>query len=467
MGEPAVFVEGVSKRYQLSPDPPSDLKQWFLRFGRVAYEEFWALRDVSLTVPKGSTFGLIGHNGSGKSTLLRLIAGIHRPTTGTITTNGRLAALLALGAGFHPELTGRENVFLNGSILGMTRREIRAKIGEIVEFAGLEDFIDVPVKVYSSGMFVRLGFAVAVHLDPEILIIDEVIAVGDAEFQRRCFDHMYEMRRRTGLTILVVSHGHGLLQQMCDEVGWLDHGCLLQTGEPKDVIFSYLQNVNRVEAERFAAHTRKQQVRHQNDDRAGDVPLMPEQRASVSMPEHDDRRHGTRDVEILQVTYWDGLGNRLEAASSGGPLVIRITYLAHSAIDNAVCSLQIETDAGVLVTEMSNRLAGVETGHVEGRCYIDYRIERLTLLPGTYRLSVSLFDERGLHAFDVRDQSFVLHVQPGSGAEPEGLVDLQGNWVAGEPRAIPPRPAPHEPAAGVAATPPNVAPSPSVGGDRK
>ena len=214
-----------------------------LRFGRRRdVSDFWVLRDVDVEIPAGSFFGLIGHNGSGKSTLLRLIAGIHRPTRGEITTRGRLSALLELGSGFHPDLTGRENVFLNGAMLGMTRAQMSGAMDEIIDFSGIGDFIDSQVKIYSSGMYVRLGFAVAVNVNPEILLVDEVIAVGDQEFQGRCMEHMNKLLAG-GTTIVLVSHSSQLVIDLCDTVGWLDHGRMLEIGDSQTVVDSYLAHV--------------------------------------------------------------------------------------------------------------------------------------------------------------------------------------------------------------------------------
>ena len=235
---PAVEVSEVSKRFRLELNRPSSVKEAVLRFGRRDVRHLWALRDVSLAIDRGAFFGLVGHNGSGKSTLLRLMAGIHRPTTGRIAARGRLSALLELGSGFHPELTGRENVFLNGAMLGLGRRQMAAAMDDIIEFSGVGDQIDAPVKIYSSGMYVRLGFSVAVNVEPEILLVDEVIAVGDEEFQQRCLHHM-ESLRSGGTTIVLVSHDAALVRQLCDRVGWLDGGRLRAVGNPEEVLDSY------------------------------------------------------------------------------------------------------------------------------------------------------------------------------------------------------------------------------------
>lgn len=237
-----IEVDNVSKRFRLRRNRPTSIKEAVLRFGRKdEADDFWALRDVNLNVAAGSFLGLIGHNGSGKSTLLRLMAGIHKPTTGSIATSGRLTALLELGAGFHPDLTGRENVYLNGAMLGLTRKQMASRMPEIVDFSGIGDFIDEPIKIYSSGMYVRLAFAIATNVDPDILLVDEVMAVGDEEFQRRCLAHL-EMLLDGGTTIVLVSHSSDLMMQ-CHQVGWMEKGCLLQVGEPEEVVSAYLHKV--------------------------------------------------------------------------------------------------------------------------------------------------------------------------------------------------------------------------------
>ena len=236
---PAVEVSEVSKQFRLELNRPTSVKEAVLRFGRRDVRHLWALRDVSITIEKGSFFGLVGQNGSGKSTLLRLMAGIHRPTSGRIAARGRLSALLELGSGFHPELTGRENVFLNGAMLGLGRREMAAAMDDIVTFSGVGDQIDAPVKIYSSGMYMRLGFSVAVNVEPEILLVDEVIAVGDEEFQQRCLEHMASLRSG-GTTIVLVSHDTALVRKLCDRVGWLDGGQLREVGDPDRVVDAYL-----------------------------------------------------------------------------------------------------------------------------------------------------------------------------------------------------------------------------------
>ena len=240
----SIKINDVSKRFRLERDRPTSIKEAILYASRKRQRnDFWVLQDINMDIAPGEFIGLIGHNGSGKSTLLRLVANIHEATHGTIETQGRLAALLELGTGFHPDLTGRENVYLNGAILGLSRQHMNRLLDDIVEFSGVGEFFDEPVRVYSSGMYVRLGFAVAVQVQPEILLIDEVIAVGDEEFQRRCMTHMQTLRDKN-TTIVLVSHDTDLVKDLSDRVAWLDHGHLKAFGPPTEVVNRYLGSIH-------------------------------------------------------------------------------------------------------------------------------------------------------------------------------------------------------------------------------
>jgi ABC-2 type transport system ATP-binding protein len=240
--EAAVTVEHVSKRFRMYKERNDSLKSMVMRGKKSVHEDFWALKDVSFEVPQGTTFGLIGKNGSGKSTLLKCLAKILWPEEGSITARGKQASLLEVGSGFHPELSGRENVFLNGSILGMSRKEVTRKFDEIVSFSGVGHFIDQPVKNYSSGMYVRLGFSVAVAVTPDVLVVDEVLAVGDATFQKRCRTKFKEMKEE-GRTVILVSHSMSTVKDMCDDVAWLNEGELKMIGKTNDVVKAYNETV--------------------------------------------------------------------------------------------------------------------------------------------------------------------------------------------------------------------------------
>ncbi len=242
MTDAAVTVDHVSKRFRMYHERNDSLKSMVMRGKKSVHEDFWALKDVSFEVPQGETFGLIGKNGSGKSTLLKCLAKILWPEEGSITARGKQASLLEVGSGFHPELSGRENVFLNGSILGMSRKEVTRKFDEIVSFSGVGHFIDQPVKNYSSGMYVRLGFSVAVAVTPDVLVVDEVLAVGDATFQKRCRTKFKEMKDE-GRTVILVSHSMSTVKDMCDEVAWLNEGELKMIGKTNDVVKAYNETV--------------------------------------------------------------------------------------------------------------------------------------------------------------------------------------------------------------------------------
>jgi lipopolysaccharide transport system ATP-binding protein len=243
VSEVAVRVDHVTKSFRLYHERNQSLKSAIMRRRRSIHEDFLALEDVSFDVPAGSTFGLIGSNGSGKSTLLKCLANIYYPNKGSITHFGRIAAMLEVGSGFHAELSGRENVFLNGSILGMSRKEIARKFDEIVDFSGVEQFIDQPVKNYSSGMYVRLGFAIAINVNPDILVVDEVLAVGDQEFQDKCFQKFADFKE-AGKTVILVSHSMQTVQSMCDHVAWLNHGELKAVGTAEPTIKAYVDSLH-------------------------------------------------------------------------------------------------------------------------------------------------------------------------------------------------------------------------------
>ena len=400
----AIVVDDLSKRFRLQTDKAHSVKELFTRRDRsLEQNHFWALQDISLEIPSGSMYALVGHNGSGKSTLLRCIAGIYRPTSGSVKVDGRISTLLELGAGFHPDLTGRENVYMNATILGMSKKQIDAEFDEIVEFAGVEDFIDSPVKIYSSGMYVRLGFSVAVHVDPEILIIDEVIAVGDAEFQRRCFDHLYALRKR-GVTILVVTHGINTVEAMCDGAAWLDHGQLQLTGTGPEVAAAYMGKVNKEE-------------REYRDEQAATAQELGEE--------------GVEDVRILKVEFLDSDERASGVAFHRDLLTIRIWYDAIRPVVHPVFGLALFSTSNVHLTGTNTKIDEVDTRKIDGRGYVDFTVDSLPLLPGDYELTVAIMDEFFQHSFDRREREWRLAVRDSSKLAPEGLMDLRGRWSLG------------------------------------
>jgi lipopolysaccharide transport system ATP-binding protein len=402
----AIEIRGVKKRFRRFNDRKTNVKELFSsRRGRAnRYDDFWALKGVDIDIPRGKTFGLIGHNGSGKSTLLKLVAGIHRPTEGTIVAHGRISAMLELGAGFHPEMSGRDNVYLNGSILGMTRKQIDAAMDKIIAFSGLEEFIDTPVKVYSSGMYVRLGFAIAVNLEPEILIVDEVIAVGDEEFQRRCFDHLYELRRR-GVTIVLVTHGMGLVADLCDEAAWLDGGTLKAVGPARNVVDQYLGAVNRREAASTMEGT---------DDAATD-----------DGTEGKTPRRGSGEIRVTRVDYLDQNGVPRPFLATGQSCTVRISYQATESLPSVTFGLGFTTESGVQVAGPNSGYGEAAYAVEPGAGHVDFALNELPLQPGEFLISTAVVDKG--HNYDYLDRAFVLKVRADDVTEP-GLVKFTGSW---------------------------------------
>jgi lipopolysaccharide transport system ATP-binding protein len=394
----AVDLVGVGKRFQRHTDRRNSLKERIVRGRARNGEDFWAVRDVSLQIPKGSVYGLIGHNGSGKSTLLKMIGGIYRPTEGTITTDGRVAALIELGAGFHPDMTGRENIALNGSILGLPRREIAEVTDEIIEFSGLGDFINDPVKHYSSGMYVRLGFSVAVHMKPDVLLVDEVLAVGDEEFQRKCFDHLYALRR-AGKTIIVVSHGLGQLEGLCDEIAWLERGEMQEHGPAVDTIASYLRKVNADESARNPM-----------------VAALREDDGSV--------RAGDQTVRVTSAEVIDPDGAPISHAETGTTFAIRLGLSIPEDVLGPNVRIALQHDSGTLVTMLSNHRWGVDFGVIQGEHRVDYSLTDNPLLPGRYRVHVDVFDYTGSRLLDSWNDAVEFAVRSPRGEIGQGLVQL-------------------------------------------
>ena len=370
--DPAIAVEGVSKRFRLYHERPSSLKERILRFRRPRAEEFWALRDVGLEVPHGKTWGLVGPNGSGKTTLLKLIGGILRPTEGRLTTQGRIAALLELGAGFHPELTGRENVYLNASILGLSKKETDRYFDDIVGFAEIEDFIDNQVKYYSSGMFVRLGFAVAVHVDPEILLVDEVLAVGDEGFQKKCLDRVGEMQKE-GRTIVFVTHAMAFVQQICDSATLLDAGRMRASGDTEHVIREF---------------------------RA----VMARRRTGIA------DQAATHEIEIQDVDLLDAKGRPNTMVAPGQSLSVQIELRSNRPIDDPVVVVGIHNARDEWVFTTDTERLDVGLGRLDGKLRVTFDLKAIPLLEGQYFVTIGVRDRGGEVVYDWHNRRYPFDV---------------------------------------------------------
>ena len=366
-------------------------------------DTFPALTGVTFSVPKGSTCGVIGRNGSGKSTALKLVAGITKPTSGTVRVEGRISALIELGAGFHPEISGRENVFINGIMLGLTKREIQERFDEIVDFAELREFIDAPVKTYSSGMYMRLGFAVAIHVNPDVLLVDEVLAVGDEGFTHKCLDKFAEFRRR-GKTILLVTHSLNLVERFCDEALWLDAGRALSHGDPKRVVGAYLTKVEEGETQLLAQTTAKavedagRDEQHRRDGQEGQDRQGEQQRPAdptSDMNQATEGRWGSREVEITDVALLDASGQPSFVFHSGDRMSIRLKVRAAHPTDDFVFGIGLFNADGVCCYGTNTYLEEMDPDQLAGEADATFTVESLDLVEGTYKLDVAVHKRDG------------------------------------------------------------------------
>jgi ABC-type polysaccharide/polyol phosphate transport system ATPase subunit len=363
-----------------------------------ASETFTALTDVSFSVPRGSTYGVIGRNGSGKSTALKVVAGITKPSSGTVKVQGRISALIELGAGFHPEISGRENVFINGIMLGLTKREIHERFDEIVDFAELQEFIDAPVKTYSSGMYMRLGFAVAIHVDPDVLLVDEVLAVGDEGFTHKCLDKFAELRRRNK-TILLVTHSLSLVERFCDEAVWLDDGRAMTHGDPRRIVDAYLAAVEKGEDQLLASTTAKAVAAVSAPVAAAPAEAPEAPPAPIdAQPEGELRdmfqavegRWGSREIEITEVTLFDKDGQPSFVFHSGDPMSIRLKVLAHAPAADFVFGVSLFNSDGVCCYGTNTFIEQMDPQRLEGEAAVTFSIESLDLVEATYKLDVAV-----------------------------------------------------------------------------
>ena len=393
MTKNAIEVKSLSKNFRLYHERNRYIKAAFLRGRRARYEEFIALNDVSFDVPHGATLGIIGSNGSGKTTMLKCLTGIYTPERGSIKIDGKVAALLELGAGFHPELTGSENVYLNGAILGMTKRDVELKFDKIVEFAGLEKFINTPVKNFSSGMVVRLGFSIAAHVEPKILLIDEILSVGDQDFQRKSTEKIEEFRRE-GRTIVVVSHSLGLVQQLCKEVIWLDKGKIRQSGLATDVISAYTGGS-------YAEHLER-------DDESRE-------------------RWGTGDARINSIELLSSDETNVKHFDSDAAVKVRCQINAHVRLESPILRVRITKLNGDVVWATSTQRVSNSIRVLDGPATATLDIPKFGLLEGTYYLSASISNSTSTTEFDHCQNWLRFNVHK-TNLFDEGIVSVESSW---------------------------------------
>ena len=393
MSKNAIEVNSLSKNFRLYHERNRYIKAAFLRGRRARYEEFIALNDISFDVPHGATLGIIGSNGSGKTTMLKCLTGIYTPEHGSIKIDGKVAALLELGAGFHPELTGSENIFLNGAILGMTKKDIELKFEKIVEFAGLEKFINTPVKNFSSGMVVRLGFSIAAHVEPKILLIDEILSVGDQDFQRKSTEKIEEFRRE-GRTIVVVSHSLGLVQQLCKEVIWLDKGKIRQAGLAADVISAYTGGS-------YAEH--------------------------VERDDESRERWGTGDARINSIELLSSDNIKIQHFDSDSAVRVRFQINAHVRLESPILRVRITKLNGDVIWATSTQRVSNSIRILDGPATATLDIPKLGLLEGTYYLSASISNSTSTTELDHCQNWLRFNVHKTNMFD-EGVVSVESSW---------------------------------------
>ena len=400
--KPVICFQNVGKRFKLAHASKegalaSLLNQVKRPAGNRDDDVLWAVRNVSFDVARGESVGLIGHNGSGKSTLLKLATRILTPTDGQINVDGRISPLLELGAGFHTDLTGRENIYLNGSVLGLSNPEIDERLEAIIDFSELEQFIDVPVKHYSSGMYMRLGFSVAVHCDPDVLLVDEILAVGDRAFQKKCLDRIVELKNG-GVTIIMVSHSLDTLLKLCDKVVWMDQGELKEIGAPQATISRYVEFMN-------------------------------SRIAQQSGGKFIFNRHGTREAEITGVRFLDANGDVQNSFAMGTSMTIEMQYVAHQPIEDPEFGIAIYRHDGTQVTGPNNRIAHNYFEIIEGAGTVHCRIDNMPLMPGAYTLSVAIHSSTLPMAYDFHAHAYSFSVRSDERSDLEGIFMLSAEWV--------------------------------------
>lgn len=455
-----IDVVKVSKRFYLQPDRPRSFQELVVNAVRrerrlPTKEVLWALKDVSFSVEHGETLGIIGSNGSGKSTCLKLLTRIIEPTMGQVRVKGRVSALLELGAGFHPELTGRENVFLNGSLLGLSRREMARSFDDIVAFAELERFIDVPVKIYSSGMYVRLAFATAINVKPDILLVDEVLAVGDQSFQEKCLQRIDELRA-LGVTIVFVSHNLDTVKDLCQRALWLDQGILREEGAADTVVAHYLQHIRGIEEttdeiiqepdqenkksageepvdlELVSCVGQRAEAGEENQEETDPAPeqepVQPEPEAEGDWITRNRGRWGSREAEIIAIRFLDESGCPCQTLETNTPVTIVIEYEAHRRIEHPVFGIAIHRDDGLHISGSNTFLANVDIPQIEGRGEAHYHIAALPLLEGKYHLSVAIHTQDDIQDYDYRNLFYPFCVERGASTPHEGLVHIPARW---------------------------------------
>lgn len=399
--EIAISIKDLSKHFKVYYDKGTSLKEKILFQNRNRYEDRVVLNGISLDIPRGQAVGLIGHNGCGKSTLLKLMTRILYPDKGTVEVKGRVSSLLELGAGFHPDMSGRENIYTNASIFGLSKKEIDRRLNSIIAFSELEEFIDNPVRTYSSGMYMRLAFSVAINVDADVLLVDEILAVGDANFQAKCFAKLQDIKKK-GTTIVIVSHSLGQIEQICDRSIWIHEGKIQLDGTPRDVHPAYMDMMGRMRQ----AQLEKEQV----DQASVERDMSPEEVAAQVQNDAngvneaaeqeeapvENKRWGNGNARINKVTVLDGSGKESNVIAVGSPAAIRIDYEVKNTVEDAVFGIGIFRADGLNVYGTNTRIDEFDVYDVKKNGSLTIELPKLMLLPGTYYIDLAIESGLGL-----------------------------------------------------------------------
>ncbi|MGG1314823.1 ABC transporter ATP-binding protein [Cohnella laeviribosi] len=424
----AIEVNNVSKSFKNYIDKPNTLKERFLRVGKNNYQEHWVLKSINLHIKCGETVALVGRNGSGKSTLLKLMTKILYPSSGEIIVRGRVSSLLELGAGFHPDFTGRENIYMNASILGLTKKEIDYRLNDIIRFSELDEYIDQPIRIYSSGMYMRLAFSVAISVEPDVLLVDEVLAVGDAAFQNKCIEKIKELKGK-GTTIVIVAHDNGVVEKICDRAVWLHNGEIADVGRPRDIVMKYMNALAEIENKRLLREQQEEQEQQvqlaksdqQNESINNGVSIQVEEKP-VS---HSKNRTGNQKIEITDVAFCDPEGVRKQNFRTGTPMYIHIYYKVNQTYENAVFGIGIFTSDNTCCYATNTYIDHYSVEQLGKSGVVICKIDPLMLIPATYFVDIAVHHENG-EPYDYLTRLYSFQVS--SDIRDQGIARLKHSW---------------------------------------